>query len=126
MSKCVCGKVGMQKCSRCNASYYCSRECQLSDWQIHKSLCSERSDYVCKLADELSKWTKPMKKAVVVRVHSTIDMAINVGVFCNIYHCDTNDGMLYINFTDCRVSRSNTVNPNSKIVPDGHYLYISI
>ena len=28
-------------CSGCNAIYYCSRQCQLSDWKVHKEECTE-------------------------------------------------------------------------------------
>ncbi|GFH61298.1 hypothetical protein CTEN210_17774 [Chaetoceros tenuissimus] len=29
----------LSMCSKCNKSYYCSRECQVEDWPRHKSLC---------------------------------------------------------------------------------------
>ena len=34
-----CGKEAKSKCSRCNKSFYCSRECQRSDWSDHKKAC---------------------------------------------------------------------------------------
>ena len=39
--KCFCGKnKKLKKCSKCNAVYYCSTECQLKDWKVqHKKLC---------------------------------------------------------------------------------------
>ncbi|KAL8290410.1 hypothetical protein RQP46_002668 [Phenoliferia psychrophenolica] len=30
------------KCSKCNMSYYCSRECQVTHWKDHKELCKRR------------------------------------------------------------------------------------
>lgn len=38
---CTCEQTHMKtkKCSRCQAVYYCSRECQRRDWPTHKSIC---------------------------------------------------------------------------------------
>lgn len=30
----------MQRCSKCQKVYYCSRECQTKDWKSHKASCS--------------------------------------------------------------------------------------
>jgi hypothetical protein len=36
----TCRKMGqLRKCSKCQKQYYCSRECQKSDWQKHKGVC---------------------------------------------------------------------------------------
>ncbi|KAH0834240.1 hypothetical protein J3R83DRAFT_11557, partial [Lanmaoa asiatica] len=29
----------LKLCSRCHAVKYCSKECQISDWKVHKSIC---------------------------------------------------------------------------------------
>lgn len=35
-----CGKTtGLQRCSRCRATYYCSVACQHADWPRHKTVC---------------------------------------------------------------------------------------
>ncbi len=34
-----CKKEAIKKCSRCEAVYYCCRECQVNDWPNHKGLC---------------------------------------------------------------------------------------
>ena len=39
-----CGIESHQKCSVCRQTYYCSSDCQLSDWKSHKLLCEP----VCK------------------------------------------------------------------------------
>lgn len=38
----TCGKnqKKMDKCSRCRDVYYCSKECQKSDWKSHKITCN--------------------------------------------------------------------------------------
>ena len=42
----VCGveasapAVKLKKCKTCLKVYYCSRECQVADWQAHKLNCS--------------------------------------------------------------------------------------
>ncbi|KAI6659270.1 Protocadherin Fat 4-like [Oopsacas minuta] len=36
---CWCGKIAFFECSRCHGQAYCSAECQLSDWGLHKSEC---------------------------------------------------------------------------------------
>ncbi|CAM6014181.1 unnamed protein product [Sphagnum balticum] len=35
----VCGKVAMQRCSRCKTEWYCGRDCQVSVWKTHKKAC---------------------------------------------------------------------------------------
>lgn len=36
-----CGKNSRQKCSRCKNAVYCSKSCQVEDWNSHKSICVE-------------------------------------------------------------------------------------
>lgn len=35
----ACGKKSTNICAKCRAVYYCSRECQKSDWKRHKQTC---------------------------------------------------------------------------------------
>ena len=34
-----CGKKGKKKCGRCMEVKYCTRECQVADWRMHKLVC---------------------------------------------------------------------------------------
>ena len=36
----VCEKIADQRCSGCRRVFYCSRDCQVSHWQKHKTICS--------------------------------------------------------------------------------------
>lgn len=36
---CFCGKEAVQRCSGCQAVYYCCREHQRSNWKEHRSNC---------------------------------------------------------------------------------------
>jgi hypothetical protein len=31
--------ASLMKCQRCKVSYYCSKECQVTDWKSHKKIC---------------------------------------------------------------------------------------
>ena len=37
----VCDKPTIKQCVKCAQIYYCSRECQLNNWQTHKKECLE-------------------------------------------------------------------------------------
>lgn len=37
----VCEAKGYMLCRRCKHAKYCSRECQVADWPIHKNLCRD-------------------------------------------------------------------------------------
>ena len=34
-----CGKPSTKQCAKCRRVWYCSRECQVTDWKIHKESC---------------------------------------------------------------------------------------
>jgi hypothetical protein len=36
----VCREEAEQRCSRCQGEWYCSRQCQVSDWKRHKPVCN--------------------------------------------------------------------------------------
>ncbi|XP_067932276.1 zinc finger MYND domain-containing protein 10-like [Watersipora subatra] len=39
-AKCaVCGELATKRCSRCQNEWYCRRECQVTAWKKHKSIC---------------------------------------------------------------------------------------
>ncbi|KAF0746267.1 hypothetical protein AaE_008186 [Aphanomyces astaci] len=37
-----CSSKGVHRCSRCQAEYYCSQECQKSHWRVHKLTCVKK------------------------------------------------------------------------------------
>lgn len=37
-----CNKKADKKCSKCEAVYYCSRNCQVENWPVHKSQCGNK------------------------------------------------------------------------------------
>ncbi|PHJ18107.1 mynd finger domain-containing protein [Cystoisospora suis] len=39
----TCGRHAEQRCAKCKAEWYCSRECQIGDWKNHKEVCSASS-----------------------------------------------------------------------------------
>lgn len=40
-----CGVMAEKKCSRCEKSYYCSRECQVENWPVHKKICESNTSH---------------------------------------------------------------------------------
>jgi hypothetical protein len=40
------GGAKLMKCQRCKVTYYCSKQCQIADWKIHKKRCNELGSYV--------------------------------------------------------------------------------
>ncbi|KAF4676712.1 Zinc finger MYND domain-containing protein 10 [Perkinsus chesapeaki] len=36
-----CGKDADQRCTRCKREFYCSRECQVAHWRVHRERCQE-------------------------------------------------------------------------------------
>ena len=38
----VCSGVGSKQCSKCKRVVYCSRECQVLDWKVHKRECTQK------------------------------------------------------------------------------------
>lgn len=39
-----CCVVAFKKCSNCQRSYYCSRECQIKNWPLHKNICRKKCE----------------------------------------------------------------------------------
>ena len=48
-----CGKKCEKQCSRCKEIMYCSRDCQVADWRIHKLACCPYSMPTCKKMPKL-------------------------------------------------------------------------
>lgn len=44
----VCEKrLNMKHCSKCKSVPYCSQECQISDWKVHKTWCGNAIEMYC-------------------------------------------------------------------------------
>jgi hypothetical protein len=42
LTGCVsCQKPATKRCTLCKVSYYCSKECQKSNWKFHKTVCEQ-------------------------------------------------------------------------------------
>ena len=41
----LCNSEATATCSKCKSAYYCSRNCQKSDWKIHKKTCNPISKH---------------------------------------------------------------------------------
>lgn len=37
-----CCEVAVKKCSNCKQSFYCSKDCQIKNWPIHKQICMSK------------------------------------------------------------------------------------
>ncbi|KAM0737414.1 Zinc finger MYND domain-containing protein 10 [Formica fusca] len=37
----LCQEVSKQQCSKCKKVWYCSRQCQVKDWEEHKKICNK-------------------------------------------------------------------------------------
>ena len=42
----VCKNLTRKKCGGCNNIFYCSKECQRTDWKEHKKICKKKSSYI--------------------------------------------------------------------------------
>jgi hypothetical protein len=48
-----CGKPSSKQCAKCRRVWYCSRECQVINWKIHKEVCESLLDQVGELPPAL-------------------------------------------------------------------------
>lgn len=45
--KCIiCSDKAPKCCGQCKAAWYCSAECQISDWAVHRLLCKSYKDFL--------------------------------------------------------------------------------
>ncbi len=69
----VCSKNGSLRCGKCKVQYYCSRECQVKDWKIHKKVCADvretkifREAFYDKKPDPLNETVQELKALSVI------------------------------------------------------------
>ena len=41
---CICGKMAQFCCPECKIVFYCSKECQTQDWNLHESHCNPENN----------------------------------------------------------------------------------
>ena len=71
----------LMQCSRCKNAYYCSRECQVSDWKQHKSECAnERAPGNAKLHTQKETKTSKMDAVTFITNNLTSIMITAVQV----------------------------------------------
>ncbi|KAI0062879.1 hypothetical protein BV25DRAFT_1824917 [Artomyces pyxidatus] len=77
------GRDNLRKCSRCKLTRYCSKDCQISAWRLHKSSCNATARMLANLAshpvqsslnDDLTKWLNIWKPLL----HKTAPIAFNL------------------------------------------------
>jgi hypothetical protein len=42
MPICICGKTTDLYCAKCKSTFYCSKSCQVKDWEQHKFTCNQK------------------------------------------------------------------------------------
>ncbi|TFK72327.1 hypothetical protein BDN72DRAFT_763512 [Pluteus cervinus] len=52
-------EAATQRCSRCKTSWYCSADCQLSDWSFHKTQCKPAQIQGVIIHDEEARKSQP-------------------------------------------------------------------
>lgn len=72
----VCHKDTNKRCSKCKITKYCSRECQKSDWFIHKAFCAE--------APTISSAKAPTNAIIEEALTITDDEVISYGISMHI------------------------------------------
>lgn len=70
----VCGKDEfLKRCAKCSTTYYCSRDCQKSDWKFHKKICATQASAVAE-QDPPPRRERLCKGGVVTKVCSALSM----------------------------------------------------
>lgn len=59
-----CAKQSSKTCSRCLQARYCSKECQLKHWRVHKEHCSSPAEDHQPVSEEFSKQLQDEMKTI--------------------------------------------------------------
>jgi len=125
----ICNKTNVEIqaeimiCSGCNNKYYCSRECQKSDWKSHKPTCISDS--------QMNKKYTRMNQNLAEKLSRIVPFMELAASICNLHH-DKKTVVMFsfveiINSANteswkCTVESLLTALPS--ITPDGHYSFM--
>jgi hypothetical protein len=74
-----CDKPGVRACGSCMWAYYCSKECQLTNWREHKVLCKE-----CK-EPEVEEVRKGFQAALIVLFDKLKELSCEINLVATSY-----------------------------------------
>ena len=63
-----CQEPSKQKCGGCNTAKYCSKDCQITDWKVHKRTCTAAQKHNCFVIRAAPKSDAPVLENIPVQI----------------------------------------------------------